>query len=58
MCGAASVLGALRAAALGALLALPLLLTGSLLPSMIAHAGIDILAGLWLRDVIASGHDD
>lgn len=50
--------GALRAAALGALLALPLLLTGSLLPSMIAHAGIDILAGLWLRDVIASGHDD
>jgi hypothetical protein len=50
--------GALRAAALGALLALPFLLTGSLLPSMIAHAGIDILAGLWLRDVIASGHDD
>jgi membrane protease YdiL (CAAX protease family) len=50
--------GALRAAALGALLAMPLLQTGSLLPSMIAHAAIDILAGLWLRDVIASGHDD
>jgi membrane protease YdiL (CAAX protease family) len=42
--------GAVRAALLGALLALPLIATGSLLPSMMAHAAIDIVAGLWLRD--------
>jgi uncharacterized protein len=40
--------GALRAALLGALLAVPVLLTGSLLPSMLAHAFIDVLSGLWL----------
>ena len=50
--------GAARAAALGVLLALPFLYTASLLPSMLAHAGIDIIAGLWLRDLLASGHDD
>lgn len=41
-------LGAVRAALLGALLAVPVLVTGSLLPSMLAHALIDILSGLWL----------
>jgi membrane protease YdiL (CAAX protease family) len=40
--------GALRATLLGALLAVPVLVTGSLLPSMFAHALIDVLAGLWL----------
>lgn len=44
------VAGAIRAAMLGALLAVPLLVTGSLLPSMIAHAAIDVIAGIWLRD--------
>lgn len=38
--------GVLRATMLGLLLSLPVLLTGSLLPGMIAHAGIDLLAGL------------
>jgi membrane protease YdiL (CAAX protease family) len=44
--------GAVRAAALGALLALPLITTGSLLPGVLAHAGIDIIAGLWLREAL------
>lgn len=44
------VAGAVRAGVLGALLAVPLLVTGSLIPSMIAHAAIDVIAGIWLRD--------
>jgi uncharacterized protein len=40
--------GALRAGLLGAVLAGSLLLTGSIFPAIIAHALIDILAGLWL----------
>jgi len=42
--------GAARATLLGMLLAVPFLATGSLLPSILAHAGIDLLAGLVLRD--------
>jgi uncharacterized protein len=42
--------GIARTAALGFLLALPLLITGSILPSMIAHFLLDIIAGLWLAD--------
>ncbi|HEY8468771.1 MAG TPA: type II CAAX endopeptidase family protein [Longimicrobiales bacterium] len=42
------LLGALRAAVLGFGLALPLLMTGSLLPSIIAHAAYDIVAGVFL----------
>lgn len=42
--------GAARATLLGMLLAIPFLATGSLLPSILAHAGIDLLAGLVLRD--------
>lgn len=34
-----------RTSVLGAVLATPVVLTGSLLPSMVAHAGTDILAG-------------
>jgi membrane protease YdiL (CAAX protease family) len=40
--------GALRAAMLGALLAVPVLLTGSVYPAIIAHTLIDIGAGLLL----------
>lgn len=40
--------GAVRAALLGLILALPLVLHGSILPSIIAHSAIDILSGLWL----------
>lgn len=45
-----SATGALRASVLGAVLAVPFLATGSLLPSMAAHALYDVLAGLLLAD--------
>jgi uncharacterized protein len=41
-------LGALRAALLGALLSIPVLLDGSLYAAILAHTLIDILSGLWL----------
>lgn len=43
-----SPLGAVRAALLGALLALPLVFHGSIVPAILAHTLIDILSGLWL----------
>ncbi len=42
--------GAARAAALGVILTAPLLATGSLLPSVLAHTAIDLLLGLVLAD--------
>ena len=42
--------GAVRAGALGALLAVPFLVTGSIHPSMAAHAAYDVIAGLLLGD--------
>ncbi|HUH14093.1 MAG TPA: CPBP family intramembrane glutamic endopeptidase, partial [Longimicrobiales bacterium] len=42
--------GAVRAGILGLILALPFLATGSLLPSMAAHALIDLVAGIWLAE--------
>lgn len=45
--------GAIRAAALGMLLALPLLLTGSILPAILAHAAIDLVGGFWLGPRLA-----
>jgi membrane protease YdiL (CAAX protease family) len=43
-----SAAGALRAAILGVLLTVPVLLDASLLSSIIAHTLIDLLSGLWL----------
>jgi uncharacterized protein len=40
--------GVLRAALLGALLAAPLIVEGSIYPAIAAHALIDVLSGLWL----------
>ena len=40
--------GALRATLLGVVLAIPFVMTGSVYPSMIAHALVDVLAGTWL----------
>lgn len=42
--------GIIRAALLGAVLAAPFLVTGSLIPSILAHFAYDIVAGLWLAD--------
>ena len=41
--------GAARASVLGGVLAIPLIATGSLLPSIAAHALIDLAGGLWLH---------
>jgi membrane protease YdiL (CAAX protease family) len=45
--------GAVRAGVLGAMLAVPAVLSGSVLPSMIAHAAMDIISGLFLRHRLA-----
>jgi membrane protease YdiL (CAAX protease family) len=42
--------GAARAGALGMILTAPVLATGSLLPSMLAHTALDLLLGLVLAD--------
>lgn len=47
--------GAVRASLLGALLAVPMLVTGSVIPSMATHALYDILAGLVLTDWLVPG---
>lgn len=53
------LLGTLRVALLGIILTVPFLLTGSVYPSMLAHAVLDIMAGLvlaeWLR--VGPGRD-
>lgn len=40
--------GAVRAALLGFVLAVPFVALGSVLPSMVAHTALDLAAGLWL----------
>ena len=42
--------GAARAGLLGVVLAVPVVLSGSLWPSMIAHTAIDVISGILLRD--------
>lgn len=44
--------GAARATALGAVLAIPVVVTGSLVPSMIAHAAMDIISGRWTLGIL------
>jgi uncharacterized protein len=48
--GYQGVAGIVRTAVLGLVLAVPFLLTGSIIPSMIAHFAIDVIAGIWLAD--------
>lgn len=45
--GYQDVLGMLRAGTMGLVLATPLILTGSLLPGMVAHAAIDMVVLVW-----------
>ncbi len=49
------VVGVVRVVALGLVLTAPFLLTGSVYPSMIAHAVLDLLAGLVLADWLQAG---
>ncbi|HEV2131521.1 MAG TPA: CPBP family intramembrane glutamic endopeptidase [Longimicrobiaceae bacterium] len=44
------VIGIVRTGILGFLLVIPLLATGSLLPSILAHTALDVIVGLWLAD--------
>jgi len=46
--------GAIRAALLGAALALPVVLYGSVIPSMIAHTAIDVISGILLQKRLIS----
>jgi uncharacterized protein len=49
--------GVVRVAVLGLTLTAPLIITGSVYPSMIAHAILDLLAGLVLADWLGVGSD-
>lgn len=51
------VVGVVRVAILGGVLTAPFLITGSVYPSMIAHAALDLLAGLVLADWLRSTDD-
>lgn len=51
------VAGVMRVALLGALLTAPILLTGSVYPAIIAHAALDLIAGLVLADWLAGEAD-
>lgn len=51
------ILGVLRVALLGGLLTAPMLLTGSVYPSILAHTALDLVAGLLLADWLTGAHD-
>jgi uncharacterized protein len=46
--GYQGVVGIVRTGTLGLLLAIPFVVTGSILPSIIAHFALDVIAGIWL----------
>jgi membrane protease YdiL (CAAX protease family) len=52
--GYQGLLGILRTATMGAMLAWGFLMSGSLVPAMVAHTAIDLVAGLWLGDRLLS----
>ncbi len=47
--------GAVRAGLLGFVFGVVVLLTGSVWPAVLAHAGLDLLAGLWLGRWLVTG---
>jgi uncharacterized protein len=49
-------IGALRVAALGLILTIPFLVTGSVYPSVVAHIALDLLAGLVLAGWLSDSH--
>ena len=52
--GIQDAIGIVRAFVLGVLLLIPVLVTGSLLPSIVAHAVVDVFSGLYGRAAMAS----
>jgi membrane protease YdiL (CAAX protease family) len=49
--------GSLRAATLGVLLSLPLLVSGTIVPAILAHTAIDLIGGFWIGPRLID-HDD
>lgn len=47
--------GALRATVLGVVLVIPVVVTGSLVPSIIAHSAIDLISGRWTLSLLRRG---
>jgi membrane protease YdiL (CAAX protease family) len=52
--GIQDAIGIVRAFVLGVLLLIPVLVTGSLLPAIVAHAVVDVFSGLYGRAAMAS----
>jgi membrane protease YdiL (CAAX protease family) len=52
--GIQDTIGIVRAFVLGVLLLIPVLVTGSLLPSIVTHAVVDVFSGLYGRAAVAS----
>jgi membrane protease YdiL (CAAX protease family) len=52
--GVQDIVGIFRAFVLGVLLLIPVLITGSLLPSIVAHGVVDVFSGLYSRAALAS----
>jgi membrane protease YdiL (CAAX protease family) len=52
--GIQDTIGIVRAFVLGVLLLIPVLVTGSLLPSIVMHAVVDVFSGLYGRAAVAS----
>jgi membrane protease YdiL (CAAX protease family) len=52
--GYQGVLGIARTGVMGAMLAWGFLASGSLWPAIVAHAAIDMVAGLWLGERLMS----
>jgi len=50
--GLQDAIGIVRAFVLGAVLAIPVLVTGSLLPSVVPHAVVDAFSGLYGRSLM------
>jgi uncharacterized protein len=50
--------GIVRTAILGLVLAVPLVVTGSVIPSIVAHVALDLVIGLWLADWLLRRESD
>ena len=49
--------GSVRAALLGGMLSVPLLVSGTIVPAILAHAAIDVIGGFWLGPRLIDGDD-
>ena len=49
--------GSIRAALLGVVLSVPLLVSGTIVPAILAHAAIDVIGGFWLGPRLIDGDE-